>query len=93
MTTLQEKNGLTPEQKQLMQKLYERVFNHVSYEEISITLNNCLTEALQTEAFDDTRTRTNTVYIFDIVHTAFSIIQNQQNPEHYKHVAHIKEQV
>ena len=83
--------GLTPEQQELMQKLYEAAFGLVNYEELSANLNECLTQALQTTEFDDTKTRTNVCYTFDKVHQILHIINVGANPETFNNcVPHFK---
>ncbi len=81
MTHNIEDTGLTPEQQQLMQQLAKTCFSMVPYQELSATLNEALLQAMQTEAFDNTKTRVNTQYVFQIINQALYCLHLGVHPD------------
>lgn len=81
MRTNTENTGLTPEQQQLMQQLAKSCFSMVPYQELSATLNTALAQAMQTDVFDETTTRVNTQYVFQIINQALYCLHLGVHPD------------
>lgn len=72
--------GLTPEQQKATEALSKFVFGMIPYPELSATLNQILSEVMQTDLCDDQTTRTNINYTVQLIDQYFYALSINTDP-------------